>query len=774
MSNRNEDIGVRIHTDYADALKQVQQFTGLAGKEFAVLPKLVEAVSKSVDGLASQLNRLGATRGPQELQNDFTKLPPVIQQLAGSVDALTQKIDKLGTGSGVPDLNRKLRESNREATLLEKTFDRIKTGGKLAFSAMAGYQAGKAVVAPAVHETMDYSMRMAQAVNTGYLGASIDEKRVGMTKMQQGVMDAVRFGGGTREQALEAVEKLIARGSIGDVDKTLKTLPFLVQVSTAGNAKSTDTADMVSGFVQQMKIPIEQLPKALGMALYGGAVGGFEMRHMAQYLPQQGAAAKNVGIGGLKGVATLVALNEMAINSAGSAEQAGINVTDFLNSLSSAHMANNLKRFAVDRRTGTLVEKHGRSMKDSNYIDLGHQLAHNQEQGIDAVDSMVQIVRMVAEGDPKFLEAKQKQAAAKERLEAAKRRGDKGGEVAAAEEMNAIAESVTQILMGRGIGKLFHNQQELRGGIGAVLDPESYRQMKDQVMEHGNEKTIKNEHEFIASQAGYKLQMAEQERAEALQNAMGGVNSALGKYADKTTELYQKYPSLAAAMEGGKVAVNGIAAASGAASLVMLMLSKNGAAAATALGGVAASGGGKNLTGGPYGAGMGKFGTAMNLLGSFGVGYTIGDMIVNPALDWASKKLSGGKSASLGGYIYDLTHSDPAEPARKAEEGQRPQASTVPVVRLPSPIQPTPAVMFPLSEQAVSGMDSGALQRQIATPGIAAETMQKQLLDGIKPLPLDARLKVDVAFTESGKPYVANQRIDSGNIRLDTGPMMTH
>src|SRR5205823_6595110 len=107
------------------------------------------------------------------------------------------------------------------------------------------------------------------------------------------------------------------------------------------------------------------------------------------------------------------------------------------------------------------------------------------------------IVRMVAEGDPKFVEAQKKSAAAKQRLEAARKRGDKGEQVAAAEEINAIAESVSQILMGRGIGKLFHNQQELRGAIGPVLDPEAYHKMKGQVTEHGSEKLIQQEKDWI-------------------------------------------------------------------------------------------------------------------------------------------------------------------------------------------------------------------------------------------------------------------------------------
>jgi hypothetical protein len=57
---------------------------------------------------------------------------------------------------------------------------------------------------------------------------------------------------------------------------------------------------------------------------------------------------------------------------------------------------------------------------------------------------------------------------------------------------------------------------------------------------------------------------------------------------------------------------------------------------------------------------------------------------------------------------------------------------------------------------------------------IPAEGLQQQLLNGLKPLPIDATLKVNIGFTEAGKPYVTSQRIEGRNIRLDTGPMMTH
>ncbi|WP_025916139.1 hypothetical protein [Herminiimonas sp. CN] len=755
MAERKEDISVRINADYTKALGDIQRFTGLVDKAFGALPKVVQDASTSVDKLTERIGKTDAA---------FDALPKVVQNVATSVEKLTERIEKMGRNDGADKLKNKLRQSNQEATLLANTFDRLQTSGKAIGAAMAGWQAGKAVLAPVVHTTMDYGMRLAQATNVSLLGGSIDEKITGMAKLDAGVMKATRYSGGKREELLEAAESLIARNSLGNMDDTLKVLPFIGMIAKAGNASAVDVGQATSGLVKSLGVPVDEVPAGLAKILYGGAIGGSEIKHMAHYFPQQSAAAKNAGMSGSSAVAKMVALNELAVDYSGTPDQAGINTTDFLNSMNSAHLANNLKRFSFDKKTNSLVQNNGQKRTGKNYLDLGHLLASNAEKGVDAVDTMIQIVGMISKGDPKYVEAVKKRDVAKKRLDDAKKRGDTGAQMAATEELSGIADNVTAILLGRGIGKLFHNQQELRGGIGVLTNPDAYHDMVKQINKDGTIKMAESEHEFIAAQPGYKAQLAEENKADAVYRSMEGFNGWLGKLAEKTSALYEKYPALAAAMEGGKVGVMTLGASAGVAAGVMALLGRNATLASIALGKVGGNAGVDGIPGVPKGTG--GFGKTFlrNLKGTgamaaVGAGYDAYDIYSNDKLTAQQKKI--GYTGAVGGALGGALGGAVAGAAMGS--------------------------VFPVVGTAIGGLIGGGLGywggHEAGTMAGAAmfgskdpdpQRVAQALQQSIKSNPIEAKLQLKIAFDEMGKPVVSQTNLSGTNFRLDTGPMMTH
>lgn len=744
--SKQEDISVRIVADYQKALKDMQMFIGAAGKEFQALPKIVQQVGTSIDALDAKIGRLGQSQGPEILHRELAQLPSVVMRLAQSVDGLNERVDKLGNGQALPNLNRRLNEADQHATKLAKTFDLIHKTANGIGSAVASYQAAKMVVAPKVHETMDYGMRMAYAINTADMGQSIAQKQADMRALDAGVMNAVRFGGKSRDEVLEGAESLIARGIFGNLTDTLKVLPYITQTATAGNAQVKDVGQIAGAARLSLNIPTEKVGDALGMALYGGSIGGFEMRDMARYLPRQSASAKNAGLSGLSGMAKLVALNELAINSAGSPEEAGINVGDFLTSLSSAHLATNLQRFAVDKKRGTLVPKVGRGQLGGDYLDLGHQLAENQAHGMDAIDTMIGIVHMVTAGDQKFVEAEKNFQQAKQRLESAKKNGDKAEQVSAAARMQEISESVYQILMGRGIGKLFHNQQEMRGGIGAFLDPAGYHRMVQETQAHGNKALTANDAEFIASQPGYKLQMKQEEEANALYHGLQGANGALGKYSDAMTELYRKYPGFASAVEDATLAVKGLTA--GLAGLgIFSLLTKYGAGAAAA-GSVATAAGAAE--GG--GAAVGALATAGAAAG-YAAPVALPLMAAWGFHEW--QQSGAGQQSRARGLSLENSQLQRRINIAKAN-GDMDLAAKLERQRD--------------SQQSIIDSTPGAASATDPDPG----RVTKALHDTVKMNPIEAKLQLQIAFDEMGKPVVTGSKMSGTNFRLDTGPMMTH
>lgn len=747
---RKEDISVRIVADYAKALADVQRFTGSIEKSFDALPKVVQILVRTVDQATDSLNRLGRSDGPEQVR-------------------------------------RRLVQTNQEANQLSKTFDKLLLTGRSIGAAMAAWQAGKAVLAPVVNATMDYGMRLTQATNITAIGGTLAEKFKVMDEINTRLEAARRAGGGRREDILAGYESLTARNAIGNKDQTLQVMPGIAITATAGNASVEDIAKTTAGLVKSLGVAPKDNEQALAQLLYAGQIGGFELKNMAHYLPAQSASAKNAGLSGMSAVAKIAALNELAIDYSGTPDQAGINVGDFLNSMNSSHLANNLKRFSFDKKNNALIYNQSKR-KGINYLDLGHQLAENAANGVDSIDTVLQLTGMVMKGDPKYAAAVKKRDAAKQRLDEAKQRGDSTGQVAAQQELTAITESVVQILEGRGIGKLFHNQQELRGAIGVLTNPGAYHAMVDEIKNKGTLGNRDNAVDFIRAQPGFKAQMYDQEKSAALYTGMGGFNNWIGRLAEGFSNLYQKHPQLAAAMEGGKVTIMTLGAAAGAASIVMALLTRNAAHASAALGGIGGAGG---AAGGAGGAGAastaaGRFASGLKISGAlsalvaasdvFGIyndstlsssqkkiGYTraaggaLGGTLGGATVGAAAGSFFPGIGTAIGGVIgAGLGYWGGNGLGTKAGEAMFGDGPAVQSPKMPS-----------FSENV-------AVNKQMLGFGTGSDGIKRALTDAMKPQPVDVRLKLDLGISENGQPYVKKQSVSGAGVRLDTGPMMTY
>ena len=173
--------------------------------------------------------------------------------------------------------------------------------------------------------------------NTAYADRDLAGRRAGMDEMR----NVIRRSGGNRDAAAEALDNMIASGSLGEGDAGRKAafdmLPVVMKYATAGNANPNELVDIA--LKARKTFNIQDPARALEMALLGGQLGGFEMKDMAKWLPQQMANASMAGMSGDKGLAKLVALNQSAVVAAGSKDQAGNNVVNFLAKLNASETA---------------------------------------------------------------------------------------------------------------------------------------------------------------------------------------------------------------------------------------------------------------------------------------------------------------------------------------------------------------------------------------------------------------------------------------------------
>jgi hypothetical protein len=607
-NNRQDDIAVRIYADHRQALKDIQQFTGTAAKEFDGLPKIIQKSAASVEALTGKVDKL---------ESEMSGLPKVLQQLAGGVDALNSKVQQLGANDGVESMNRRLRESNRQATALSATFSTLIKSGKAMAAVGAGYAAGKMVFQPHMERMLDYDTRLSHLTNVSFSSRNVAGRIAGKGELNKAINEAIRSGGGTREAGLDALSKLMSSGTVSDQD-AVAMLPSIMRGATASGAAPEEIADIGIRAKQNMGFKASDLSRVIDMAIKSGNLGGFELKDMAKWLPAQMAQAATLGMKGEAGLSQLLALNQAAITTAGSTDAAGNNVLNLLNKLNSTDTQQDFKKQGIDL-TGSLQKA--------------------TAQGMDPITAFAKLIDQVMSKDKNYQDLERKRTSS-----------------TSASEQAGILEKQLKLAEGTAIGKVLQDQQARLAFLGFKSQGDAYNKQVQSVL-NGSDGTTAGNFAVVSEGPGFKRQQSLNDQLDAQNTALQKLVPALNSYWEWTSTIAREYPVLNTALEGGKVAAGTFAAGAGAASVVMTLLTQNATAASAALGGVAAAGG-KALTGGAYGSHMGKLGKGLNLLGAGVLGWEVGtllnDHVINPGIKWATD----GKSESLGSWIYDATHSD--------------------------------------------------------------------------------------------------------------------
>mgnify|MGYP000197252014 CR=1 FL=1 len=580
-------------------------FTGDA-KGLAKAAKEAQAATKAVGerGMAEYKRMAKAretlgVRSEREIQREIQRTEASYNRLARSA-TLSWNEQRMAA--------RKMRE---EVTRLSNEMGRLTTRQKVAYAARgalavgAGVGVATAMVAPRVQRTLDYDRRLANMANTAYADRDLEGRRSGMRELDRMLIDAVRYGGGTRDGAGATADTLLGAGIFkpGEVATILREA---VKAGTAAGSDSALFAQMAIAGKQTMGISPDRMGAMFGMGTYAGQQGGFEIRDMARWLPQQMAAAKAVGMYGEGGFAKLAALNQAAAVTAGTRDEAGNNVVNLLAKLSSTEMAKNFR---------------------DQGVDLPRQLAEGRMKGQDAVDVLGNLLVQQLSKDKNYQSVQKQLAGAK---------GD--------EERSRALEAVGGIAQGTMIGKVLQDRQAMMALYGYVQNRDRVSAIASGAM--GNTDAASRNFDLISSTSSYKVEQAKNEAEIAQTDAIGRLTPAIGALADKTGALVREYPLLSAAIGGATVALTALAGSAAAAALM------NGGK----LGGMSLGGVGGRV------AGMAGRAGAVGLAGA--AGYGVGSLLYNGLLaDNAAGNLIGRGTAKVASFFG----SKDAEAALRAE-----------------------------------------------------------------------------------------------------------
>lgn len=596
------------------ALKLNDQGSGPAAAALAKLErglKLVGETAKTSSAaavsafqkLASAREILGV-RSEKAIQNEIRQTEAAYKRLAESGQASAREL-----GRAQDAMRGKVAELRREMEGVKNTASGMPTALKAAMGAVGAWQAGKMVAGPVVGQTMAYDRALANLSNTAYAGQSMDARRAGMRTLDAAVIAAVRQGGGTREGAMGTLDKLVASGAYEDVAEANRLLPTLTRGGTAANADPSQLADIAIRGKQTFGLTDVGL--AIDQAIKAGQLGGFELKDMAKWLPQQMAAGRQSGLYGESGFRALLAANQASAITAGTKDEAGNNLVNLLAKINSQDTANDAKKLG---------------------INLSGSLAAARSKGVNSLDAFVNMTEQIVSKDKRFTDLRRK---------AASSTGD---------EQKATYSAMGDIIQGSAIGKIIQDRQALMALIGVMNNRGYMDGIRGKLS--GAKGTANDAFSLIAETPSFKAEQLAAEKAIAMQAALDKVNPALGSFAEGLTSLMRDWPSFSAAVVGATAGLLALAAAAGAAALPSILTGGAGA------GGGAIGAAGKVL---------GWAGKGVGVLGAFGLGYA-GGTVLNDGINAGISTFSG-RDNSLGGLIYDMTHGDQMKANSAAPSG---------------------------------------------------------------------------------------------------------
>lgn len=490
-------------------------------------------ITQSTRAMASARETLGV-RSEHKIQQEINHTIAAYNRLKRSGTATSRELARAAdaTRSKIAGLNAEMGKTSWG--------QRLGNVGTAMASVGAGMAAGAMVMAQPMKKQMDYDRRLAMVSNTAFSDRDVAGRIAGKKELHEAVKSAVENGGGTKEDALAALDKLLASGTV-KAETAMKLLPTLQKGAVATGASTEDLSAIAISAMQQFDISEDQIGAVLDKAVAAGQAGNFELSDMARWLPQQMAAAKSAGLSGMNGFEALLVANQQARVTAGTSDEAGNNLVNLLAKITSKETDDRFRKLEIKGKDG---KTHG--------IDFIKSMENEKKQGKNSIEAFSSIMDMVVGEDDRY-------KSLKEKLKTAKK-----------EEQQTLLNQMTDLVEGTAIGQVISDRQALMALLGIRNNVQLGKEVKAEV---GNaEGAVDKSHAVIQDTNSAKLENAKNSFEFAQMDGVKSFNDALGDAAVKLTEYAKAYPDLTNTVVQAGTVITALSAAAVAASGALALL----------------------------------------------------------------------------------------------------------------------------------------------------------------------------------------------------------
>ena len=540
--------------------------------------QVTEQSYRQIQQAARNREMLGV-RSERSIQNEINRTRAAYDQLKRSGIASGRELDRAAVAT-----KRRIAELNAEMGKISMG-QRLGNVGRGIAGLAAGATAAGMVLAQPMKKQMDYDRSLAMTANTAFAERDVAGRIAGKAELNNAVKSAVEIGGGTKEDALGALDTMLASGAV-KADTAMKLLPTLQKGATATGASTDDLAKIAISAMQQFDISEDQIGEVLDKAVAAGQAGNFELADMARWLPKQMAAGKSAGLSGMSGFEALLVGNQQARVTAGTSDEAGNNFANLLAKLTSKETNERFKNLKIKDKDG---KEHG--------VDFIASMEAQKKKGKNSIEAFMSIMDQVIGQDDKYRELQKKLKGAKK------------------EDHAKLLDEMTNLVEGTAIGQVISDREALMALLGIRNNVSLGKEVKESLDK--SEGAVDTSHAVIKDTNSYKVEDAKNNVDFAQMEGMKGFNDALGDVSVKIAEYAKAYPDLT-----GKIVTAGtvVAALSAAAITAAGSLRLLGGKGGLGLGVGDVLGKGAGITGAAGGAAAASNTAKMGRLAKFGRG----------------------------------------------------------------------------------------------------------------------------------------------------------
>lgn len=231
----------------------------------------------------------------------------------------------------------------RLGAAIERNNDALDRSRGRMVDAIGGFYALKAAIGAPIMKATEFESKMLD------IAQKADLSDAAIAKLRGRILAMSKDLGASSSAMALSIDDLLGKGM--SPDDAMAIIGPITKTAAAYRAVSAEIASASFSVMDNLKVPAEDVAKALDIMAQAGKDGAFELKDMSTEFPALTARAQALGMKGTDAVARLSAALQIARKGAGTSAEAANNVANLMQKVISPETTKKFKSFGIDIRS---------------------------------------------------------------------------------------------------------------------------------------------------------------------------------------------------------------------------------------------------------------------------------------------------------------------------------------------------------------------------------------------------------------------------------------